>query len=215
MTSRRQSKRESVIKKSLKVQEKLKERAKKKGVANPESGPLVDEAPVVEDNLNLNVNIDPNPADTDSSEQSSDEEVYLETIEEVEQELVDPKEAKMDETEYNTQFRNVKAAELAVKDNIEIFNSETVSDLNFNTYLSSLKYIGKELKFFVESITNILIDLKDNDLRKDDLKASKAELFKEVKENEKEVKSKMKKIKESVPDAKEEAKAKRNKKTEE
>ena len=68
MTSRRQSKRESVIKKSLKLQEKLKERAKKKGVANPESGPLVDEAPVFEDNLNLTVNVDPNSADTDSSE---------------------------------------------------------------------------------------------------------------------------------------------------
>ena len=102
MTRRRQNKCESVIKKSLKVQEKLKERAKKKGVANPESGPSVDKAPVVEDNLNLNVNINPNPADTDSSEQSSDEEVYLETIEEVEQELVDPIKAEMDKTEYNT-----------------------------------------------------------------------------------------------------------------
>ena len=63
MTSRRQSKRESVIKKSLKVQEKLKERANKKGVANPEPGPSVDKAPVVEDNSNLisNFNIDPNP----------------------------------------------------------------------------------------------------------------------------------------------------------
>ena len=112
MTSRRQSKRESVIKKSLKLQEKLKERAKKKGVANPESGPSVDKAPAVEDNSNLtsNVNIDPNPADTDSSEQSSDEEVYLETIEEVEQELVDPNKANIGETEYNTRFRKVKAA---------------------------------------------------------------------------------------------------------
>ena len=117
MTSRRQSKCESVIKKSLKLQEKLKERAKKKGVANPKSGPSVDKAPAVEDNSNLtfNVNIDPNPADTDSSEQSSDEEVYLETIEEVEQELVDPNNAKMDNTEYNTRFNEVKIAELAVK----------------------------------------------------------------------------------------------------
>ena len=117
-----------VIKKSLKVQEKLQERANEKGVASPEPGPLVDEAPVVEDNSNLNVNVDPNSADTDSSEQSGDKEVYLETIEEVEQELVDPIEAKMDETEYNTWYRKVKAAELAVKDNIKIFNSETVSD---------------------------------------------------------------------------------------
>merc|ERR1712240_640956 len=105
MTSRRQSQPEFVIKKSLKLQEKLKERAKKKGVGNPnKSGSSVDKAPAVEDNSNLtsNLNIDPNPADTDSSEQSSDEEVNLETIEEVEQELVDPIEAKMDETEYNT-----------------------------------------------------------------------------------------------------------------
>ena len=65
MTSRRQSKHESVIKKSLKLQVKLKERAKKKGVANPnKSGSLVDKAPAVEDNSNLtpNVNINPNPA---------------------------------------------------------------------------------------------------------------------------------------------------------
>ena len=102
MTNRRQRKRESVIKKSLKLQEKLKERAKKKGVANPKKyGSSADKTPAVEDNSNLasNINIDPNPADTDSSEQSCDEEVYLETIEEVEQELVDPNKAKMDKTE--------------------------------------------------------------------------------------------------------------------
>ena len=51
MTTRRQSKRDSVIKKSLKLQEKLAERAKKKGVANPnKSGPSVDKAPAVKDN---------------------------------------------------------------------------------------------------------------------------------------------------------------------
>ena len=71
------------------------------GVTDPKSGPSVDKAPTVQDNSNLNVNIDPNPADTDSSEQSSDEEVYLETIKEFEQELVDPNKAKMDDTEYN------------------------------------------------------------------------------------------------------------------
>ena len=103
-----------------------------------------------------------------------------------------------------------------MKDSIEILNSETVSDLDLNTYQSSLKDIGKELKVFVESINDILIDLKDDDPRKDYLKASKAELFKEVKENKNEVKSKMKKIKESLPDTKEEeAKPKKNKKTEE
>ena len=53
MTTRRQIKRDSVIKKSLKLQEKLTEIAKKKGVANPnKSGPSVDNSPAVEDNLN-------------------------------------------------------------------------------------------------------------------------------------------------------------------
>ena len=89
----------------------------------------------------------------------------------------------MDKTEYNTRFRKVKAAELAVKDSIETFNSKTVSDLDLNTYQSSLKDIGKELKVFVENINDILVDLEDDDPRKDDLKASKAKLFKEVKEN--------------------------------
>merc|ERR1712240_713964 len=146
MTSRRQSQPEFVIKKSLKLQEKLKERAKKKGVMNPnKSGSSVDKAPAVEDNLNLtsNVNIDPNPADTDSSEQSSDKEVYLETIEEVKQELIDPNKGKMDDTEYNTRFNKVKVAELAVKHSIKRFNSKTVSDLDLNSYQSSLKNIKK------------------------------------------------------------------------
>ena len=107
MTNRRQSIRESVIKKSLKLQEKLSERAKKKGVANPKkSGSSVGESSVVEDNLNLtsNVNIVPSPTVSASLEQCSDEEVYLETIEEVEQELVDPNKTNMDETEFNTRF---------------------------------------------------------------------------------------------------------------
>ena len=98
MTSRRQIKHESVIKKSLKLQEKLKERTKKNGVTNPEPGPSVDKAPAVEDN----VNIDPDSADTDSSEQTSDKEVNLITFEEVEEELVDPNKANMDKTEFNT-----------------------------------------------------------------------------------------------------------------
>ena len=72
MSSRRQIKCESVIKKSLKLQEKLKERAKKKGVANPKSTSSVDKAPAVEDNLNIN----PNPADTDSSGHTSDKKIY-------------------------------------------------------------------------------------------------------------------------------------------
>ena len=49
MTSRRQSKRESVIEKSLKLPEKLKERANKTTVTNPEPGPSVDKASVVEE----------------------------------------------------------------------------------------------------------------------------------------------------------------------
>ena len=93
MTTRRQSKRESVKQKSLKLQEKLAERAKKKGVANPnKSGPSVDNAPAVEDNLNLtsNIKINPNPGDTDSSEHTSDKEVNLITFEDIEEKLVDP-----------------------------------------------------------------------------------------------------------------------------
>ena len=88
----------------------------------------------------------PNLGDCGNLELNSLEEFDQETIEEVEQELVDPKGAKMDETEYNTPFRKTKVAELAVKDSIKIFNSETVSDLDLNTYQSCLKDIGKELK---------------------------------------------------------------------
>ena len=153
MTTRRQSKRESVKQKSLKLQEKLAERAKKKGVANPnKSGPSVDKAPAVEDNLNLtsNINIDPNPADTDSSEQTSDKEVNLITFEEVEQELVNPNKENMDKTEYNTQFRKVKATEIAVKNSIARFNSGTVSAAVLDSYKTGLQNIEKKLEAFEE-----------------------------------------------------------------
>ena len=138
MTSR-QSKGELVIEKSLKLQEKLKERTKKKGVANPEPGPSVDKAPAAEDNIN----IDPNSADTDSSEQTSDKEVNLITFEEVEEELVDPNKANMDKTEFNTRFRKIKATELAVKQSLIRLNSGTVSDAVLDSYKSSLQNIKK------------------------------------------------------------------------
>ena len=120
-------------------------------------------------NLISNVNIDPNPADTDSSEHSSDKEVYLETIEEVEQELVDPNKVNMDKTEYNTRLKKVKVAELAVKHSIKRFNSKTVSKLDLKSYQSSLKNIEKKLEVFEENTDRILVVLKDNDPRKDDL----------------------------------------------
>ena len=115
MTNRRQSRCEAVIKKSLVLQEKLAERAKKKEIRSlKKTGPSVDKSSAAEDNSNLtsNINIVCNPADTHSSEQSSDEEVYLETIEEVEQELVNPNKAKMDETEYKTKIRKIKLLNL-------------------------------------------------------------------------------------------------------
>ena len=142
MTSRRQSKCEAVIKKSLKLQEKLNKRAKKKGVTNPKkSSSSADKTSAAKDNSNLtsNVNIDLNPAVSDSSEQSSDKEVYLETIKEVEQELIDPNKAKMDNTEYNTRFNKVKVAELPVKYSIKGFNSKTMLKSDLKSYQSSLK----------------------------------------------------------------------------
>ena len=101
MTNRRQSKREAVIKKSLESQEKLAERAKKKEIQSlKKTSSSAGESPAAKDN---SVNAVPNPGASDSSEQNSDKEVNLETIEEVEQELVDPNKAlKMDDTEYNT-----------------------------------------------------------------------------------------------------------------
>ena len=118
MTSKRQSKRDAVIKKGLKLQEKLTERAKKKGVANPTESSSATEAPAANDDSEVAANVDlvPNPAVTDGSEESSGEEEHLENVEEVEEELVDPNNTKMDDTEYNTQLKKVKVAELAVKD---------------------------------------------------------------------------------------------------
>ena len=129
MTNRRQSKREAVIKKSLELQEKLTERAKKKEIWSlKKTSSSADKSSAAKDNSHstADVNVDPNPGASDSSEQNSDEEVNLETIEEVEQELVDPNKANMDKTEFNTQFRKVRATEIAVKNSIARFNSGTV-----------------------------------------------------------------------------------------
>ena len=50
-----------------------------------------------------NVDIVPNPAAVNNDlEKNSGEKVHLEDIEVVEEELVDPKETKTDDTEYNT-----------------------------------------------------------------------------------------------------------------
>ena len=57
MTGKRKSKRVTVVKKSLKLQEKLTERAKKKGVANPKkSSSSTDKTSAAKDNSNLTSN---------------------------------------------------------------------------------------------------------------------------------------------------------------
>ena len=87
MTSRRQSKRESVIKENLKLQEKLNERAKKKEVQSlKKSSSSADKTSAAKDNLHLtsDVNKVPNPGDSESLELDSDKEVDEEPIEEIE-----------------------------------------------------------------------------------------------------------------------------------
>ena len=101
----------------------------------------------------------------------------------------------MDETEFNTQFKKVKVAEIAVKDSIRKFNSKTVSDLDFNTYQSSLQNIGRKLEVLEGNINDILVDLEDDDPRKDDLETQKFELSDKVRKNKNEVNIKMKVIK--------------------
>ena len=90
----------------------------------------------------------------------------------------------MDQTEYNTRFRKVKATELAVKNSIDRFNSKTVSDSDLDSYQSSLKNIEKKLEVFVDNINDILKDPKDNDPRRNDLEARLLKLSCEVMEYE-------------------------------
>ena len=133
MTGIRKSKREAVIKKSLRLQEKLSNRTKKKGVANPkESGSGIDD-PAANNSSEVTANLEivPNPAGTEGTEQNSDEEENIN--EEVVEELVDPSnKAKMDDTEYITLLKKVKIAELAVRDGLRRFNSKTISDLDLH-----------------------------------------------------------------------------------
>ena len=86
-----------------------------------------------------------------------------------------------------------------MKDNIKIFNSETVSDLDLNTYQSSLQNIGKKLKVFEDNINVILVNLEEDYPRNNDLDIKKVELSDEVRRNENKVNSKMKEIEESQP----------------
>ena len=104
---RRQSKCEGVIKKSLELQEKLDERARKREVRSlKKSSSTSDKTSAAKDNLHptSDVNTVPNSGDRDSLELNSDKEVYQETIEEFEQELINPNKATIDETEYNTRI---------------------------------------------------------------------------------------------------------------
>ena len=99
----------------------------------------------------------------------------------------------MDDTVYNTRVKKVKKAELAVKNSIERFNSKTVSDLDLDSYLSSLKNIERKLGAFEENVNDVLVDLEDDDSRKDDLEARNVELSNEVRKNKNEVKIKWRK----------------------
>ena len=107
MTGKRQSRRDAVIKKGLKLQEKLTERAKKKGVANPKESSSATEAPAANDNSDIAANVDIvlDPAVNNNSGENSGKEEYLESIEEVVKELVDPKEIKTDDSESNTRVK--------------------------------------------------------------------------------------------------------------
>ena len=83
MTNKKQSRCETVIKKSLLLQEKLAEKAKKKEVRSPKkTSSWADKSSAVKDNSHLtaDVNVVSNPGVSDSSEQNSDEEVNLESI---------------------------------------------------------------------------------------------------------------------------------------
>ena len=61
-----------------------------------------------------------------------------------------------------------------------------------DSYKSSLQNIEKKLEAFEENVNDILINLEDNDPRKDDLEARRVELSNEVKRNEDEISNKMK-----------------------
>ena len=59
-----------------------------------------------------------------------------------------------------------------------------MSDLDLDSYLSSLKNIERKLKVFVDKINDILRDLEDNDPRKNYLEDRLLELSSEVIKNE-------------------------------
>ena len=78
---RRQSKCEGVIKKSLELQEKLDERARKREVRSLKKySSVADKTSATKDDLHLTsgANTIPNPSDSESSEQDSDKETYQE-----------------------------------------------------------------------------------------------------------------------------------------
>ena len=74
-----------------------------------------------------------------------------------------------------------------------------MSDSDLDSYQSSLKNIEKKLEVFVDNINDILVDLEDNDPRKNDLEDRLLKLSSEVMKNKNEIISKMKEIRESQP----------------
>ena len=118
---------------------------------------------------------------------------------------------EMDEATFKTKLRSAKVLEIAIKDSIEAFNENTVSESDLESCGLRLEEIRKERKNFESIINEILVDLNENEVeRKSQLKEMKKNLSSTVMENEAKVNTKMKSFKESSPSAKAEKEKEEN-----
>ena len=84
-------------------------------------------------------------------------------------------------------IEKLKPLKLLIKNSIARLNISIVSAAVLDSYKTSLQNIEKKLEAFEENVTDILIDLEDDDPRKDDLEAKWVKLSNEVKRNEDEI----------------------------
>ena len=109
----------------------------------------------------------------------------------------------MDPAEYERRHRIVKVASKKVQDIKKRFLATNVTSIHIHTYESRLKEIRDKLDIFDDAVTDLLVDLNeenaDDKVRVDSLEAHQAQLLEEVLNNEREVEEKVKGLMESQP----------------
>ena len=111
--------------------------------------------------------------------------------------------SSMDQQVFNAKLREVKLAEMQVKDEMKTFTPDKISELDLATYQDRLSQIRSELGVFNGKVSEIIVDFDDqiaeDNARKTSLEERQAKLLEEVMANERAVKAEIKRLCEEQP----------------